>query len=87
MSGGFAWSTAVLEDVFETYVECAVGVRCECVAGFAGDVAGAGVVVSYCVFDLYSPSYQHWLQRAWLQVGGDGVLGGGKWILTCMFKV
>lgn len=41
-----------MQDVFEADVEGGVGVGGEGVAGFAGNVAGAGVVVSYCVFDL-----------------------------------
>lgn len=40
------------EDVLEADVEGGVGVGGEGVTGFAGDVAGAGVVVAYCVFDL-----------------------------------
>lgn len=40
------------EDVLEADVEGAVGVRGKCVARFAGDVARAGVVVAYGVFDL-----------------------------------
>lgn len=40
------------EDILEADVESAVGVRCEGVACFACDVARAGVVVSYSVFDL-----------------------------------
>lgn len=41
------------ENVFETYVKGGVGVGVECVAGFAGDVAGTAVVVADCVFDLW----------------------------------
>jgi len=39
-------------DVLEADVEGAVGVRGEGVSGFAGDVARAGIVVAYRVFDL-----------------------------------
>ena len=40
------------DDVLEADVESRVGVRGEGEAVLAGDVAGAGVVVAYRVFDL-----------------------------------
>ena len=41
------------EGVGEADVEGTVCVRVECVARLACDVAGAGIVITDCIFDLY----------------------------------
>lgn len=51
-AGGVKGGLGGTQDVLEADVEGAVGVRGKGVAGFAGDVARAGVVVAYGVFDL-----------------------------------